>query len=225
MHTKNYIPAVSFDWLTRFYDPLIRWTMPERAFKSALIEQARLEDGQRILDVGCGTGTLLIMMKEACPGIEAVGVDGDPNILGIAGFKIEQGGFSIEVREAMAFELPFPDAHFDRVVSSLVLHHLTTEDKTRALMEIYRVLRPNGELHVADFGKPHNALMRALALLVQSLEHSTDNVEGRIPDLFRAAGFTAATEVDRRATLFGTLSLYSGRKELEKGRTDENCCS
>lgn len=215
MMDKNYIPAISFNWLTGLYDPLIRWTMPERSFKRALIEQARIEDGYRVLDVGCGTGTLLMMIKQLHPNVEAVGVDGDPKILRIAESKAHKAGMTIALHEGMAFDLPFPSGHFDCVVSSLVLHHLTSEDKIRSLQEIYRVLRPGGELHVADFGKPHNALMRMLALVIQSLEHSTDNIKGRLPAMFTEAGFESVEETSRRMTLFGTLSLYGGRKMNE----------
>src|SRR5215216_7521399 len=84
---KKYKPALSYDWLTPLYDSLIRLTMPETKFKRQLIDQARIEKGQRVLDLGCGTATLTILMKRIQPGAEIVGLDGDPKILKIAKLK------------------------------------------------------------------------------------------------------------------------------------------
>jgi ubiquinone/menaquinone biosynthesis C-methylase UbiE len=91
----------------------------------------------------------------------------------------------------MAFELPYPDASFDRVISSLLFHHLTRENKERTLREVFRVLRPGEELHVADWGKAQNWPMRVAFLLVQMLdgfETTADNVNGLLPELFAWPG-------------------------------------
>lgn len=81
MSSERYLPALRFAALTRFFDPLLRVAMPERGFKRSLIEQAAPMPGQRVLDLGCGTGTLAIMVKGAEPGAEVVGLDADPEIL------------------------------------------------------------------------------------------------------------------------------------------------
>lgn len=111
----------------------------------------------------------------------------------------------------------FADDAFDRVLSSLMLHHLTRSEKVRTLQEVFRVLRPGGELHVADWGQPHNLLMHMLAFSVRlgdSFARTADNVKGRLPALFRDTGFEKVSETARFATLFGTLSLYKARKPL-----------
>src|SRR5437773_4875806 len=156
---QPYIPALGFDWLTRFYDPVLRATLREDRFKRLLIAQACLQPGQDVLDLGCGTATLTIMLKQSCPGAKIIGLDGDPKILAIARQKIAAAGVDVELHEGMAFAPPFAPASFDRVVSSLVFHHLTTENKRRTLAKVRELLRPGGELHVADWGKPHNTLM------------------------------------------------------------------
>src|SRR5438093_7602838 len=97
---------------------------------------------QQILDLGCGTGTLTLQIKRAFPHAEVRGIDGDPKILKIARAKTQRAGLEIALDEGMAFALPYPDATFDRVVSSLVLHHLTAGDKRRSCAEVFRVLRP-----------------------------------------------------------------------------------
>ena len=83
----KYIPAVSYDRLTPLFDPVIRWSMRELELKRRLIVQARIEPGYRVLDLGCGTATLTILIKQMYPAAEVVGLDGDPKILAIAEAK------------------------------------------------------------------------------------------------------------------------------------------
>jgi cyclopropane fatty-acyl-phospholipid synthase-like methyltransferase len=206
-----YIPALGVDWLTRFYDPVLRLTLREEKFKRLLIAQARIGPGQQVLDLGCGTATLTIMVKEHCPGAHVVGLDGDPKVLAIARQKVAAAGVDVELHEGMAFAPPFTPASFDRVVSSLVFHHLTTDNKRRTLVAIRTLLRPGGELHVADWGRPHNVLMRVAALGIRLLDgHETtaDNLNGRLVALMEEAGFLEARETHQEMTMFGTLSLY-----------------
>ncbi len=213
--SHHYIPALKYDCLSSLYDPVIRLTLREATFKRHLVNQARIEPGQRVLDLGCGTATLTLLVKRLHPEAEVAGVDGDPKILKIARAKAAREGLSVKLDRAMAFALPYPAESFDRVLSSLVFHHLTRENKTRALSEVWRVLRPGGELHIADWGRPQNAALWLAFSLVRwfdSLETTEDNVKGRLPELMGAAGFVAVETTAHYATLFGTLSLYQARK-------------
>jgi ubiquinone/menaquinone biosynthesis C-methylase UbiE len=213
--TPQYIPALRFEWLTCFYDPVSRWTLRESTFKGRLLELAQIERGHRVLDLGCGTGTLALLIKSDRPRAQVIGLDADPKVLEIARAKAARAGLEITLDHGMAFELPHPDNSFDRVVSSLLFHHVTRENKVRTLKEAFRVLRPGGELHVADWGKSRKWLMRIAFLWVQLLdgfETTADNVSGLLPELFRAAGFEEVRETAQYATIVGTLSLYSARK-------------
>lgn len=210
--TPKLIPALRFRALTRIYDRLIRTTLKEDVFKKRLVLQANIEPGHRILDLGCGTGTLMIMIKRACPDATVVGLDGDAEVLDIARRKAKAAGLAVELQQGMAFKPPFEPGSFDRVVSSLVFHHLSSEQKLRALRSARSLLRSRGELHIADWGKAQNALMRAAFIGVQLLDGfatTTDNVRGRLPDLIKQAGFDSVAETHREMTIFGTLSLYS----------------
>lgn len=215
-----YTPALRFHWLTRCYDPVVRAALKEGKLKRLLIEQARIEPGHRVLDLGCGTGTLAIMVKRAHPRAVVVGLDPDPAVLAIARRKIAQAGLDIELREGFGSTAPFEPSSFDRVLSSLVFHHLRTEEKRRTLAKMRELLRPGGELHVADWGQAQNVLMRLAFLPVQLLdgfESTRDNVRGRIVPLMEGVGFSAVAETHREMSLLGTLSLYRAGAGPAKG--------
>jgi len=210
-----YIPALRFRPLTAWYDSIIRWTIRECAFKSRLVEQANVHAGQRVLDLGCGTGTLTLLLKSRSLQAEVVGIDADPEILAMARAKRVTSGLDIEFQQALSFALPFHDNSFDCVVSSLMFHHLTRENKLRSLRESLRVLRPGGWLHIADFGAPQNTALRSAFFLVQifdGFESTRDNVAGLLPGFVRDAGFSELGETAYFATLFGTIRLLQAQK-------------
>ena len=210
----NYIPALRFQWLTGIFDLVIRFTMPERAFRTALIAQASITSGERILDFGCGTAALSMLAKETHPEAEVTGVDVDDKVLRIAGSKVAGFEQQIELVEYDGTSLPFEDNSFDKVISSLVFHHLTAPQKRNALSEIVRVLKPTGELHIADWGKAANPLMRLLFCLVQLLDgfpNTKDNVTGQLPTMIGEAMNGGVKVTGAFNTIFGTLELFEGK--------------
>ncbi len=211
----DYVPALGYHFLTPFYDAVVGATTRERSFKEALIRQARFEPGQRVLDVASGTGTLAIWIKRHQPLLDITGVDLDSAVLAIASRKAKGASLDIRFERAPAYKLPYPTAHFDRVVSSLFFHHLSWPDKMRTAQELGRVLKPGGELHVADWGRARNFLMRGLFLTIQCLdgfETTRDNVAGRLVELFAQAGFVDVAECQTFNTIFGTMTLYRAAK-------------
>jgi hypothetical protein len=89
---------------------------------------------------------------------------------------------------------------------------LDSEQKRLAIREAYRVLKEDGEIHIADFGPPHTRWGKWVAPKVRRFEPVAGNLDGILPVLYREAGFEEVTEGERFATIFGTLSILSGTK-------------
>lgn len=212
---KTFIPALKFDKLTGFYDKIIHLSMPEKAFKNALIEQARIKSEDNVLDFGCGTLTLSIMMKQQHPAAFITGIDVDKKIIAIAEHKRLQAGLAIRLDLYDGGYFPYPNETFDKVVSSLVFHHLTTIQKKQAINEIFRVLKPDGEIHIADWGKPSNLLMELLFFflrLLDGFENTSMNRKGELFSYLMGHGFRFTFEGKKYDTLFGTLRLIKASK-------------
>lgn len=215
MKNETYIPALGYDRLTPLYDAVVRLTVREKAFKKALISQANFADGQRVLDLACGTGTLAVLIKKVYPKTEVIGIDGDSKILAIAKRKALNKGVDVHFDEGLSFELPYADESFERVVSSLFFHHLTREDKLKTLREVLRVLKTDGELHIADWGLPSNFLMKIASRgieLLDGAETTADNFRGLLPSLVAEAGFQETEETLYFNSLFGTIRLLKSKK-------------
>ena len=211
MSTDNYVPALGYDFLTPYYDKVVGITTRESAFKKALIQQASIKPQHHVLDLACGTGTLTIMIKEAVPDAIVTGIDGDQGILGIARKKTSASQLDIQFDNGMSYDLPYPDNTFDRVVSSLFFHHLTRADKVETLREVRRVLKKDGELHIADWGKPSSAIMVIASFAIKMLdgfETTGDNFNGLLPGLIEESGFERVKETHSFDTVFGTIRLY-----------------
>lgn len=211
---EDYLPALTYDRLTAIYDPVIRVSTRERHFKGRLIDQAGVRPRMRVLDLGCGTGTLAVWLKQQHPEAEVVGLDGDPEVLDRGRRKAAEAGVDVTLDEGLSFDLPYDDGSFDRVVSSLFFHHLKRDAKEATAREVARVLRGGGELHVADFGRPADPAMWALSRVIRYFDGvsvTEDNHAGRLPAIFSGAGLRDARERDRVRTAFGSISFYSAR--------------
>ena len=211
-HTpRSYIPAAGWDLLLPLYDPLNRLLGVAR-LHDELIGEARLEPGQRVLDVGCGTGSLAVRIRSQLPGVEVIGLDPDPKALAIARRKAARAGVEVRFEECYGDALPFADACFDRVTSSLMLHHLELATRHAMLREVLRVLRPGGSLHLLDFGSSGERSEGLLGRLLHSAEHLRENSDARVAKLIGEAGFEAVERVAERRTLFGRVAFHRGRK-------------
>jgi len=205
---RSYIPAFGKRWLLPLYDPML-WLFGADSSKRPLIEQAEINPGHRVLDIGCGTGSLAALIKRMHPNAGVVGIDPDPAALAVAARKSRRRGFSIEFDRGFADHMPYADASFDRVFSSFMFHHLAADEKSATLREIRRVLKSGGSLHLLDFVRAHGAHS-------ESAEHRNlihrrgagERVEGRMTSLMDEAGFVDARELSRGKNFFGPIAYF-----------------
>lgn len=186
--------------------------MRENLIKSRLIAQLSPGGCERILDFGCGTGTLTLMIKKAGPGCDVYGIDIDQQMLEIAEMKARRDGAEIRFISYDGVTLPFKDADIDKVVTSLVIHHLPTDGRSGIFHEFHRVLKSGGELHVMDFGVQRTRYARFITSMLKYLEPLGENLRGMIPEYMRSAGFEDIEELHYETTFLGTVSFYRSKK-------------
>lgn len=205
---RHYLPPMGRRWLLPLYDPLTRLAGMRRVH-TGLVDRADLQPGHRILEIGCGTGNLLLAVARRRPSTQLIGIDPDPAALRRARRKADRAGLPIRLDRAFAGELPIPDGSVDRVLSSFMLHHLDDEEKPRAMREVRRVLRPGGQLHLVDFaGTPHKRGLRGHLL------HRSPRLDGNLAELvlagLREAGLTEVAENGHGRSPFGGYTYYRG---------------
>jgi len=203
---RTYLPAAGKDWALPFYDPFVRLFGGDSA-KKVLLDHAALTSGLRVLDIGCGTGTLAVLIKRLHPAVSVVGLDPDPKALARARHKADRERLAIPFDRGFSDQLPYAQASFDRVFSSFMYHHLPHDEKENTLREVRRVLRPGGSFHLMDFAGPHEH-HGLFAHLFHAGECLQDNDASAILDLFRQSGFTSSQKLSERRLIFGPIAYY-----------------
>ncbi|HEY9265419.1 MAG TPA: methyltransferase domain-containing protein [Mycobacterium sp.] len=202
----DYLPAAGRDFLLPGYDLLVRLLGVGRVYDE-LIAQADLAAVTDILEIGCGTGNVTARARRTAPAAQLTATDPDPRALARARRKVA----GVHFQAAYAQRLPFADGTFDRVLSSMMLHHLDDEVKTAALREVHRVLRPGGRLHVVDVGgqahHPEGFLAR-----VSGHDHAKVGV--RLPEFIRDAGFDCEVLGTHRLRLAGSVTFYRATRPV-----------
>lgn len=212
----RYLPAAGHDWLLPLYDPLVTLLGGDGA-RRALVDQAAIRAGERVLDLGCGTGTLVTWLKRRRPDVEVTGIDPDPRALARARRKAARAAVSVRLDQGFSEALPYPDAAFDRVLSSFVLHHVEADQKEAALREVRRVLEPGGRFHLLDFVRPEHRRGGLVTRLLHSSARLRDNAAARVLALMREAGFVEARQVGARRLLVGRVAYYEASAPAATG--------
>jgi ubiquinone/menaquinone biosynthesis C-methylase UbiE len=215
---RDFTPALGDARWTPFYDWAVAISTRENVWRQRLISQISPIRGDRILDIGCGTGSLAIRLKaRAQNNLEVVGLDPDPVVLTRARAKAERKRLEIMWHESFLTEEIVADlGPFTKIVSSLVFHQTPLAEKERVLNLIYAALLPGGTLHIADYGAQRTSLMRFLfrqtVQRIDGVEDTQPNADGVLPRLIQEAGFNSVAETTIIPTLTGSISLYQGKK-------------
>ena len=216
---RDYVPAFGKDCLLPFFDPFVKWLGADRV-RGKLLDEARVQPGQRLLDIGCGTGTFAIAIKRRYPDVQVVGLDPDPKALARGRRKAERAALSLQLDRGHAETLPYPDGSFDRVFSTLTLHHLPRSAKRNALREARRVLKSGGSLHVLDMAGAKPYERNRLPSWLHSCLHPQDNSSNLILGFMREAGFSDPENYASDELRAGLMVDYY--RAIVIGRTVEN---
>ncbi|MBX3706731.1 MAG: class I SAM-dependent methyltransferase [Pseudomonadales bacterium] len=216
--TPPFSAALRFGPLTPVYDTLVRLMGHEDRWRGALVRRVGLRPGERLLELGCGTGSLTVRLAAAAPDASIVAVDPDPRALVRARRRSAGLPGRIQFHEAYADRLPdadpFRSGSFDRIVSSLVFHHLDRAAKVATLAGARRLLRPGGALYIADWAEARDWGQRVRFLGIQLIDGfgtTSDNVHGLLPYLIREAGFADVVELAYARTRFGPFAFWRAR--------------
>ena len=203
MSQREFFPAAGHDLFLPVYDPIVNLMGFDRA-RQELISTANIEPGHHVLDIGCGTGTLVVKLKRRYPSAHVVGIDPDPKVLRRARIKATRAAVSVQLDPGFADQLPYKDDSFDRVFSSFMFHHLEEQERESMLREVLRVLKVDGSLHLVDFiadDASHGFFDR----LFQAHARMRDNRNATILELMRRVGLTNAAKINDGSMLFGLL--------------------
>ena len=201
---RDFLPAAGRDVFLPLYDPLVTLMGGARA-QEELVKQANIQHNQRVLDLGCGTGTLVVLLKRKYPAAQIVGLDPDPKALRRAKKKVTRAGVAVQLDEGFADELPYDEGTFDRVLSSFMFHHLEEQEREKTLREVLRVLKPGGSFHLLDFAGGEDGAQGRWGRLLNSHARLGDNSHRRILQQMRHAGFMNAEKVKDGSMLFALM--------------------
>ena len=210
MQRPEFTPAAGHSILTPAYDVALRLLTKERRWRDALLAQIAPRNGETILDVGCGTGTLAIMLKRCAPGARIVGPDPDPAVLRLAAAKARRAGVQVDWRHGFAHHAG-AIGPVDHVVSALVFHQVTPRGKAAGLQAMFDATRPGGTVHIADYCRQPDWVMRQLFRVIQAVDGKTNtqaNADGAVESLLADLAGIAVIPRHIVRTPTGAISLF-----------------
>jgi ubiquinone/menaquinone biosynthesis C-methylase UbiE len=175
-----------------------------------VIRMAKIKSGDKVLDVGCGSGNLTLTAKRYAGSSGSVhGIDASPEMIEVARKKAKQSGANAIFDVGLIEKLPFPEATFDVVISRLVIHHLPDDLKRQGFAEIFRVLKPGGIFFLADFQSPKDPILAHVTALLMGHPMMMQSNVSSLPPMLLEAGFA---DVSSGPTQSLFLAFVSGRK-------------
>lgn len=216
MTQLTHTPPLGFAALTPLYDRVIAAMTREKEWRARLVEHIDAKRGEKILDVGSGTGTLAIAVTAAAPGCIFHGIDPDEAAIDIARSKAAIAGSNATFELGSLDEEPTGHGNIDKIVCSLMLHQVPIAEKRRLIRVMSDWLRPGGQLFIADYGvQPTFAMRLAFRVTVQMLDGKSDtqpNADGILPSLIHEAGFTAERRLAGFNTATGRIEIICAKK-------------
>ena len=205
----KFLPAARFNALTERFDFICELIGFDKEYRRQIVDALNLPDKKlRVLDVGCGTGTLAVELKKEKPNVDVCGVDPDKKILALARKKIIKEDVNVYLKQAYAQKLPFPNGHFNVAYSSLVWHHIPDATKQECVNEVFRVLKKGCIFVLSDMGKPKHWWLPSYTHFARFFEDGKANYEGRIPEMMEKAGF----EIVKKKPWKNSVEILAGRK-------------
>jgi demethylmenaquinone methyltransferase/2-methoxy-6-polyprenyl-1,4-benzoquinol methylase/phosphoethanolamine N-methyltransferase len=192
----------------KYYDASVNVLMlgRRRQLRQQTVALAQIQPGERVLEVGCGTGDVALAASVyAGQSGAVVGIDPSPEMIAVAHAKAARAARAVDFQIGVIEALAFPNATFDVVLSSLMMHHLPDDLKREGLAEIARVLKPGGRVLIVDIKRPAGRL--GWAMLTLALHGGLEQGVQDLPPLLRTAGFT---HIDVGDTGFRTLGFVRG---------------
>ncbi len=211
------IALAGLDTLADLSERFVQWASPERAYVTEILRLISLKSGDRLLDIGCGSGDLLAMAAVQEPGAILVGLDPNEDALELASHKIPGTIHAAELYQGVAETLPFEDESFDIVCATRLFARLDARTRASALRECWRVLRPGGRLLVADWAQEPSGL-EALVTYPWRLLRDTflsDSGTPTISEAIAIARFHPAEPRWRFRTAVGVLEMLEAFKPLQ----------
>lgn len=184
---RPFLPAAGRDCALPLYDPFTKLFGINR-LRESLLDGADLGRASRVLDIGCGTGTLAIAIKERYPHLEVLGIDPDPKALNRAIHKANRASATIQFAQGHSEELAYRGSSFDRVFSSFMFHHVPDQTKPQMLREAFRVLAPGGSFHMLDMARSSDQEHNGSATRHGMSRHLAKNSDPQIIGLLQYAG-------------------------------------
>ena len=191
----KYIPPISFSFLTPLYDLSCSLSGLGHRFRRKVLGSVQLQGGMVVADVGCGTGVFLDVASARYPEVKFIGLDPDDRALAMAARRLK-GRARVELTKAFAESLLIADQVVDVCFSTLAFHHMPNASKKAAIKEIYRILKKDGKVVIADFGKTQSRMFRK-ALFFEKIEYLEGNLNGLVSQYLKEAGFRNVVVHDR----------------------------
>lgn len=175
-----------------FYNILVKLIFlgKEQQFREGVVAMASIQSQEKVLEVGCGTGSFAIIAKQNTDSsVQIVATDAAPEMIEKARQEAEKAGVNIDFQTGLAERIEFPDNTFDVVMNSFMVHHLPDNLKAKAFAEMYRVLKPGGRIQVVDFEPPKRGFYKMYIRMLVGAMMQIDNSE--ILPLLEEAGFNS----------------------------------